>query len=473
MGRALLCALILTGVLSAQDHHYWTHQFGTRAGLRGGAVVGGVDDTSAVYYNPGRLGFVRNNSLKVSADAYQLSTFNMPDGAGKGLDLSSVRGDIVPLAGSGVFLFEGAPGHAVGFSILTRQYSDVRASADRRATINVIDDARSPGAEEYIGNLDLRVDTEEYWAGLCYSWAMADWLSIGISNFGALRYEDLDVRITSRAVNAVPATFGADSLSGLAYWNLRVLAKVGVAVDLGAIKMGMALTTPGAHFAGGATVSREFTLINLDTNGDGQAETLEASARQSAATTRFHSPWSIASGLDWAVDATTLAFTWEWFLPVGKYEAVRPENGDDAFIRGGVTGGPTVRDVLTVYDGRRGCFNLALAAQNRWDEDWTGVWSFRTDYAADYLHDGGFFLGISTWDLFHFATGIEYTTRQKDGSPKHDLAIGLQLTIGSGKGEQPVNFDNPTEAQNLFGKTESKPISYFAIGLIIGYTYYF
>lgn len=473
MGRLALFVLLLGCALQAQDHHYWTHQFGTRSGLRGGAVVGGCEDTSATYYNPGRVGFLRNDSIKVSADAYQLSIFSMDDGAGKDQDLSSTRGDIIPLAASGVFLFDGAPGHAIGFQILARQFFSARLSARREALINVIDDTRSAGAEDYIGNLDLDVGCEEYWAGLSYSWAFTDWLSVGISNFGCLRYDDLNLHITSRAVNSTPASFGADNLTSVAFWNLRIVNKLGVALDFGNLKFGFTVTTPGIHVAGGATVSRQLTVIDLDTNGDGTGESFEANAREDGMTSRFHTPWSIASGMDWIIDATTLAFSWEWFLPVGKYEAIKP-NKNVPFIRGGFTGGPGTKEVLTVYDGRRGAFNLALAVENRWDENWAGMWSFRTDYGADYVRGGDeFFLGVSTWDLFHFATGIAFTTRNDDNLPKHEFMVGLQFTIGNGKGVQPVNFDSPSEQNLLLGESRGKPITYFAIGLIVGYTYYF
>ncbi|MBK9974351.1 MAG: hypothetical protein IPP14_06225 [Planctomycetes bacterium] len=473
MARMLLLLLLAGCSLQAQDHHYWTHQFGTRSGLRGGAVVGGVDDTSAVYYNPGRTGFVKNDSLKVSATAYQLSILTMKDGAGKGIDLNSIRGDIIPLAASGVFLFDGAPGHAIGFQILARQFSDFRISARREALINVIDDARSAGPEDYIGSLDFRVSTEEYWAGLNYSWAMTDWLAIGMSNFGCLRFDDLDLRATSRAVNATPAFFGADNLFNSALWNLRIVSKLGIALDFGNLKFGVTVTSPGIHVAGGATVSRELSVFNLDSNGDGTGESFEASARREGLSTRFNTPWSFASGMDWIIDSTTLSFTWEWFLPVGKYAAVRP-NDNASFIRGGISGGPSAKEFLTIHDGRRGAFNLALAVENRWDEDWAGMWSFRSDYAADYLHnDDETFLGVSSWNLFHFATGIAYTTRQDDGLPKHELMLGLQFTLGAGKGKQPISFDNPQETGLLFGTPVDKTISYFAISLIVGYTYYF
>jgi hypothetical protein len=386
--------------------------------------------------------------------------------------LSSARGDIIPLASSGVYLFKGAPGHAVGYQVLARQYSDIRVSAVREATLNVIDDARSPGDELYIGNFDLRASTTEYWAGLCYSYQFNDWFSIGASNFGCLRYEDLDLRSTARAVNATTTTFGSDQLFGLGYWNVRVQAKVGIALDFGDLKMGFTMTTPGMHIMGGATVSSQLTVIDLDLNGDGTGQSLEASAREDGSVTRFHSPWSFASGLEYTVASTTLAFTWEWFLPVGKYKAVQPQQSKP-YIRGLASGGPNSKDVLTVYDGRRGCFNVALAVENRWDKDWSGVWSFRSDYGADYMSDSGSFLGLSSWDLFHLATGIEYTTRMDNGAPKHEFAVGLQLSVGSGKGDQPVSFDNPTEANFLRGVPVSKEIAFFAIGLIVGYTYYF
>ena len=98
----------------------------------------------------------------------------------------------------------------------------------------------------------------------------------------------------------------------------------------------------------------------------------------------------------------------------------------------------------------------------------------RRDAAADYLDfDEKVHFGVSTWDLFHFDTGIAFTTRQDDGSPKHELMVGLQFAVGAGRTEQPVNFDEPRENRLLTGSTKRTDINYFSIGLLIGYTYYF
>jgi hypothetical protein len=46
-------ALLFAGPATAQDSQWWTNQYGNRARLLGGAVIGSARDLSAVYYNPG------------------------------------------------------------------------------------------------------------------------------------------------------------------------------------------------------------------------------------------------------------------------------------------------------------------------------------------------------------------------------------------------------------------------------------
>ncbi len=54
----LFLAMAGTQSASAQDNNYWTNQFGTRSNLMSGAVVGGVRDPSAGFYNPGAVPFI-------------------------------------------------------------------------------------------------------------------------------------------------------------------------------------------------------------------------------------------------------------------------------------------------------------------------------------------------------------------------------------------------------------------------------
>ena len=95
--------IILTQNTFGQDTHYWTQQYGTRSTLLAGAVIGGVRDNSAIYYNPGALGFIQNKDLSVSANAYQFDRIKMQNGAGKDINLKSNTLQTMPLIISGVF----------------------------------------------------------------------------------------------------------------------------------------------------------------------------------------------------------------------------------------------------------------------------------------------------------------------------------------------------------------------------------
>ena len=80
----------------AQDDHYWAQQYGAVSTLMGGAMVGGVTDNSAVYYNPGSLAFISNPSLSVDANVYKMDKIRISDGAGKDMNLNSAQLSVYP-----------------------------------------------------------------------------------------------------------------------------------------------------------------------------------------------------------------------------------------------------------------------------------------------------------------------------------------------------------------------------------------
>ncbi|MCB0486189.1 MAG: hypothetical protein KDC47_08335, partial [Flavobacteriaceae bacterium] len=117
-GISVLFFLIFsTTTTFAQDSNYWANQYGSRSALMGGAVVGGVRDTSAGYYNPGALGFIEDSSISVSGNAYTFSSTDLTNGAGTGDDLSSDNVQAIPTLLSGIVKIEGAPDHSFGYTV--------------------------------------------------------------------------------------------------------------------------------------------------------------------------------------------------------------------------------------------------------------------------------------------------------------------------------------------------------------------
>ena len=74
MKRSILLAILFISVFPVfcQDYHYWSEQFGAESHLMGGAVVAGVRDNSAIFYNPGAVGFIEGNSVSVNANIYKV-----------------------------------------------------------------------------------------------------------------------------------------------------------------------------------------------------------------------------------------------------------------------------------------------------------------------------------------------------------------------------------------------------------------
>jgi hypothetical protein len=475
--RLALLALCLACcvTVSAQDQNYWFQQFGTRSHLLGGSVVGGVDDTSAGYYNPSRLAFVDNPELSVSATVYQFDRYFIRDGAGKDRDLMSINWRVVPSLVSGIHLFDFAPDHAFGHTILARHYYNNSVSARREATENVIGDIRSPGNEDYTAQITVDVDLQEYWAGLSWAWRITDFLSIGATAFGALRVEKSLVNIDARAVWFNGTTFEAASVSNEAYINyvdIRMFGKLGIALDLGDFKAGITATTQAVHIWGQGSVSRNLEVVNVDADQNGVGDSLVFNDRQDERPTEFRSPWSFAAGVEYTVPETRtrICASVEWFMPVGAYTVIQPKS--DAFLQGVGNAFGGSNDFLRVRDTHHGIFNVAAGVSQvfgtGWLGEWSGHWGFYTDFSSNvpktsaHIH-----LGATEWDLYHGMTGI--TIR----SEKSEFGIGVHFTIGSDSVEQNINLDRPNEPQLLFGVPNDTRGVYWAVGVVAGYTYFF
>jgi len=85
----ILFFLVSGSAIQAQDTHYNTFQFGARSALLGGAVIGSVNDNTAVFYNPGALGFIDTGALSINATAYQLDKIGIYNALDKQKDLKS------------------------------------------------------------------------------------------------------------------------------------------------------------------------------------------------------------------------------------------------------------------------------------------------------------------------------------------------------------------------------------------------
>ena len=91
----IAAAALWAPAASAQDTHYWTEQYGNRARLLGGAVIGSSSDLSSVYYNPGRLALVNDPELLLAGNVFEYSIIRLTEEE-RDNDIKSSRFSLTP-----------------------------------------------------------------------------------------------------------------------------------------------------------------------------------------------------------------------------------------------------------------------------------------------------------------------------------------------------------------------------------------
>jgi long-subunit fatty acid transport protein len=467
----------------SQEHHYWTNQFGSRSALLSGAVVGSVKDTSAVFYNPGGLGFLKESSFSVSANGYRLDRMTVDNGAGTGNELESQSPQVVPLLVSGTFQLGD---NTLGYSLITKNLSSLSMS-DRLVFKEDFFVYASPSAdeirpfdgyEEYRGQFLFDSKVSEIWGGISLARKLKNNVSVGVSGFLALRDQKLNYSTLARVANIENVTSDSIAMENrfqtTDFYNVRMLMKFGVLMDLNPIKLGATLTSPSVNLYGKGTVGAGITVINPVNE-----KAFIADDRQEDLKTDYKTPFSLALGIEYAVtEQTRFAGTIEWFAQQNRYTVMSP-NSREMFLgtpgenRLGKVGDS--QDLLRVEDMAESVVNFGVGVEHVFSEQYKGYLSYRTDFETSSNEAQNYqLMGINNWDIFHLTVGM---TRTKQDS---ELAVGLTYSFGNQDDFEPlVNLDIRDKAHltenDILIPSEHKTTSadYRSLGLTVGYTYFF
>ena len=420
----VLAALALTAgslrTAGAQDSHYWTYQFGDRATLLGGVVVGGVVDLSAVYYNPGALSLLEDPGLFAATKTFEMSRIGITSIPRDLLDLGEDRLGVAPAFFAGLVPFRFLGNQKLGYSLFTRQKFRARITGTEVGSEDLL--PLPPGMEDYLASVRLDSELSESWGGLTWSVPVGANVGVGVSQFVAGRSQ----RAWSRSLAEVFDTAGVAALAfretAYEYYSYRMLWKIGLSAEWLGASLGLTVTTPGLRLFGSGQAETNTTVLDA---AAGAGEYVFVADYQDNKAATYRSPLSVAGGAAYRLDRTRLYASAEWFRGEDEFDIMSLES----FV------GQSTGDTLTprVTQQFRAVLNFGVGVEQRLGPTTSGYASFRTDRSAS-TPGAETDVSVSSWNIYFVTVGASFRLVNSD----------VTLGAGYGFGSQSIP-QNPPE----------------------------
>lgn len=462
----LLCCCCNNSI--AQDTHYWTQQYGARSSFLGGAAIAGLDDNSAIYYNPANIAFIKESTVSLNTNVYKYEDISIKNGAGDGLDLRSQRFSLHPQMLSGLITKNPEKRWRMGFSVITRYHANFDINQRHAANYDVTDE--HDGTESYLGSVELQNHINETWACLGMGYQLTDYLSAGITGVVSYRNQKhvnaFSGRISYDKVTPNSSPFLASHTYDLEMRlnNIKTLLKLGLNARFGAWRLGATFTTPSLSIWGESRVQRESTQNNIKAGQDfsklDQQRQLKANYRQ---------PLSVGLGAAFDYKKGLITLAAEYFGKIDEYQMIVGEVRKVAYPSPPF--GYEGEDFVSMYNKADQIINFGIG----WEQQLTDVFTLHTGFRSDMSYRRSKFsqnlltINSAPIDLYHFSAGVSWRRRASFFSFGVNYTLAIEPHM-----QQLINLTAPTLDQRLLGiRDSSASYSGHTLQILIGYTYFF
>jgi len=447
----VLCICIYQSTLG-QDSNYWIHQYGTRADLLSGLVVGSVKDLSSTYYNPGAIPHSPEQSLVLTTDAFEFSTITAKNAAGEGEDLRSRQSGSAP----GIFAVRLTSSASVknhwAISYLTR--NNFKLNIDSR---NI--DPRPPSAgnleqDYFSGEAAFSQSITEAWGGLTYGRRVWDRVAFGVTQYLAYRYQKSRAQLIGQLYDQTGEGSSLIFFEQLKFEHIRALWKIGLSFAYQPLSFGITFTTPGIGIYGSGETLYNLSKSGIDSSVLGTNQSSLASNYQPNVAAAYHSPLSIAAGARYRLRQSSIYFTLEWFDRVNEFTVLAPED----FIAQS-----SGNSISNRYEHElKSVTNYGLGIQHEFSEKLSLYLSGTLDKSAR-IPDSDSPFTISDWDIYHLTLGSSLTFWRVD------LTVGLTFSLGSRDTRQSLLSARVKDTISE-GRLDITEVKYRRLKFIIGFT---
>ncbi|MCJ7485255.1 MAG: hypothetical protein MUQ25_03685 [Candidatus Aminicenantes bacterium] len=449
-----VAGLCLAPSARPQDSHYWTNQYGTRATLLGGAVIGSVLDLSGTYYNPGGMSLIKDPQTLMAAKVIQYPRVSLVGTDRGSVPFTSSNLGPAPSLIAGTFKFRGLGKHWFGYSYLSRQDVKLGLSISSTGTRDILPDA--PGTEKYVTQFRLEEKMSEPWFGLTWSYKVAKNVGVGVSQYIAVRTHRASIQTLVEALTAENRVSMALGARQYYYQNIRILWKFGLALDFKWATMGLTLTTPGLTLSGTGSTGVNSTVVALDMDGDGAGDDFLAADYRDRQPSAFRSPLSLAAGVTFKIQKVRLYWSAEWFAHISPYTVV-----DTAEFSAQTTGEMLSIDVTQELAA---VLNTGIGLEWFYSSRFKGYASFTTDYSAK-KPGTATNISLTDWDIHHIITGAEIAIKNSA------LTVGLGYAFGNREIGSRPDILAREELEGFWDPFESLKFRYSTYKLIVGFAF--
>ncbi len=421
---ALLAVLSLLGLSPwalGQDSHYWTNQYGSRATLLGGAVIGSVLDLSGTYYNPGGMSLIEAPQKIMAASVLRYPRVTLAGTQPGSVPLNSYNLGPAPILLAGTIRIRGLHDHWFGYSYVARQSFKLGLSTSAAGTADVL--PAYAGLEDYVTQFRLDEKLSEAWFGLTWSYKVSKHVGIGVTQYIAYRTHQANVQELAEAQNDGHSLGTALGTRQYYYYHVRAIWKVGLACDFQTLTLGLTLTSPSLAIAGRGASGVNSSLAGLDMTGDKVADDYLAANYQDHLPVTYATPFSLAAGVTFKIQKVRLYGSAEWFAGVRPYTVI-----DAVPFAAQSTGEVLSTDVTQELES---VLNWGVGVEWFYSSRFKGYASFTTDLSAK-KPGTETNLALTDWDIVHLVTGGEFLIK------KSSLTVGAGVSFGGREvGEHP------------------------------------
>ncbi len=441
------------GHVSAQDSHYWTLQYGTRAELLGGIVVGSIKDLSATFYNPGAVAFSIDQGLLLTTDAFELSSLNLEARTDYDIDISDSRLNKAPGMFAMRFPFDVIGGNQIAISFLTRQAFELDLSNNH---INSWwDPGWGTGDESYSSEFRFHENLSETWVGASWAKPLSNRMALGATLYGVYRGQSMRVQTILQGAQVDGPGASATLIREYTYWNAGLLLKTGASFDYRPLAFGVALTLPNLSLLGDGSIYYDDSVVNIDVDGNGSPDSYLTSDYQEKLSSTYKTPASVSVGASYGYKTTTFHMSAEYFGRVETFDILEP----DAFRS--QTDGDTL--TFAVTGGMKDVFNIGIGLDHKFSEGFSLYCGFTTDRSG-WTKEAN--TSITSWNLYHANLGGAFRALDIDWT------IGFGYTWGGDDFEMELEFADDGGSGGIIDRDGiSARAEYTRLKLILGFAF--